>query len=329
VIAALQQAREGSERIRITARDLKVFCHNDHSEPTSVDVRGVLESSITMAWNEIRHRARLVRVFADVARVDANENRLAQVFLNLLVNAAGLPGQRRGKWIRASTWHDDTQVIVEISDNGSWHTAGGHEAPIQTLLYQQAGRSGHRAGALDLPGIVTDLGGGITVRSQVGSGTTFRVALPRGALEETMKPSVLPSPHLEGRRGRVLVIDDEPALVRTIQRLLEGEHEVRASSDAKAALQMLASEQNFDVVLCDLMMPQMTGMEFHAELARAAPRMAERIVFLTAGAFTSTAKQFLDRVPNRRLEKPFDARALRATIHKLVARADIGSLRVR
>jgi CheY-like chemotaxis protein len=85
---------------------------------------------------------------------------------------------------------------------------------------------------------------------------------------------------------------------------------------------MLAFEQNFDVILCDLMMPQMTGMEFHAELARKAPRMAERVVFLTAGAFTANAKRYLDSVPNKRLEKPFDAKALRATIHKLIARID-------
>src|SRR5439155_16077010 len=121
VILALQQAREGSERIRITARELKVFCHTDEGGPTSVDVRGVLESSITMAWNEIRHRARLVRVFADVPRVDANENRLAQVFLNLLVNAAQAitEGNAAGNEIRVSTWHDVAQVIVEISDTGA------------------------------------------------------------------------------------------------------------------------------------------------------------------------------------------------------------------
>jgi CheY-like chemotaxis protein len=88
---------------------------------------------------------------------------------------------------------------------------------------------------------------------------------------------------------------------------------------------MLSSEQNFDVILCDLMMPQMTGMQFHAELVRTSPLMAERVVFLTAGAFTSRAKQFLDSVPNRRLEKPFDARALRATIQKIIARIDIPS----
>jgi len=330
VILALRQAREGSERIRLTARDLKVFCHTDQDDPTSVDVRAVLESSITMAWNEIRHRARLVKVFANVPRVDANENRLAQVFLNLLVNAAQAitEGNAAGNEIRVSTWHDVAQVIVEISDTGTGIPPEAMGHLFQPFFTTKPAGVGTGLGLSICQGIITDLGGVISVRSQAGSGTTFRVALPGGKLEETMKPSILPSHAALGRRGRVLVIDDEPALVRTIQRLLEVEHHVRTSTDARAALQMLVSEQNFDVILCDLMMPQMTGMEFHAELARAAPLIADRVVFLTAGAFTSKAKQFLDRVPNRRLEKPFDAKTLRATIHKLIARVDTRDPRI-
>jgi signal transduction histidine kinase len=324
VTQALQQAREGSERIRVTARDLKVFCHTDHGEPTSVDVRRVLESAMTMAWNEIRHRARLVKVFANVPRVDANENRLAQVFLNLLINAAqAIPeGNAPGNEIKVATWADDGQVIVEISDTGGGIPPDAMPRLFQPFFTTKEAGVGTGLGLAICQGIVTDLGGSISVRSQVGSGTTFRVSLQEGTLQDSVRPSIMPGHPPGGRRGRVLVVDDEPALVRTIERLLKGEHEVRASSDVKAALQMLVSEQNFDVILCDLMMPEMSGMEFHAQLALSAPQMAERVVFLTAGAFTAKAKQYIDRVPNRRLEKPFEAKALRATIHKLIARVD-------
>ncbi|HMJ51554.1 MAG TPA: response regulator [Polyangiaceae bacterium] len=327
VTQALQQAREGSERIRITARDLKVFCHTDHGGPTSVDVRRVLESAMTMAWNEIRHRARLVKVFANVPRVDANENRLAQVFLNLLINAAqAIPeGNAPGNEIKVATWSDGGQVIVEISDTGGGIAPDTMPRLFQPFFTTKEAGIGTGLGLAICQGIVTDLGGSISVRSQLGSGATFRVAFPEGTRQDSLRPSVMPSHSPGGRRGRVLVVDDEPALVRTIERLLKSEHEVRASSDVKGALQMLISEQNFDVILCDLMMPEMTGMDFHAQLALAAPQMAERVVFLTAGAFTAKAKQYIDRVPNRRLEKPFEASALRATIHKLIARVDTKS----
>jgi nitrogen-specific signal transduction histidine kinase/ActR/RegA family two-component response regulator len=327
VLLALDHARQGSERIRVTTRDLKVFCHTDAPGPISVDVRRVLDSSITMAWNEIRHRARLVKVFAEVPRVDANENRLAQVFLNLLVNAAQAiaEGNAAGNEIRVSVWHEDGgQVIVEISDTGSGISPEFLSHLFQPFFTTKQVGVGTGLGLSICQGIVKDLGGTIGVRSVVGSGTTFRVAFPAGILPETARPSGTPTPFPSGRRGRILVIDDEPFLVRTIQRVLEGEHDVRASNDARAVLPMLASEQNFDVILCDLMMPQMTGMEFHAELARNAPLMAERIVFLTAGAFTTKAKLFLDNVPNRRIEKPFDARTLRATMQKLIATIDAG-----
>jgi signal transduction histidine kinase/ActR/RegA family two-component response regulator len=327
VILALQQAREGSERIRIIARDLKVFCHSDQGDPTSVDVRVVLESAITMAWNEIRHRARLVKVFADVPPVDANENRLAQVFLNLLVNAAQAitEGDAAGNEIRVTTWHELAEVVVEISDTGPGVAPEAQDHLFQPFFTTKPAGMGTGLGLSICQGIIKDLGGTIGVRSETGSGTTVRVSLPKGKLKQTVKSSLPPSSPTKGRRGRILVVDDELSLVQTLQRILEVDHDVRGSSDARAALQMLSSEQNFDVILCDLMMPQMTGMQFHAELVRTSPVMAERVVFLTAGAFTSRAKQFLDSVPNRRLEKPFDARALRATIQKIIARIDIPS----
>jgi signal transduction histidine kinase len=324
VTQALQQAREGSERIRVTARDLKVFCHSDQGEPRSVDVRRVMESAMTMAWNEVRHRARLIKVFSDVPRVDANENRLAQVFLNLLVNAAQAitEGNAAANEIRVTTSSDAGQVIVEISDTGAGIAPDAMPRLFQPFFSTKEAGVGTGLGLAICQGIVTDLGGTISAASQLGSGATFRVSLPVGTLSPTVRASILPLDPPSGRRGRVLVVDDEPALVRTLERVLKGEHDVRASSDARAALQMLVSEQNFDVILCDLMMPQMTGMEFHAELVLTAPKMAERVVFLTGGTFTAKAKQYLDRVPNRVLEKPFEAKALRATIRKLIAKVD-------
>jgi CheY-like chemotaxis protein len=77
-------------------------------------------------------------------------------------------------------------------------------------------------------------------------------------------------------------------------------------------------DHGFDVVFCDLMMPDMSGVEFYAELERTAPQLVERVVFLTGGAFTPASRQFLARVPNPRLHKPFDAKVLRATVADLL-----------
>ncbi len=116
------------------------------------------------------------------------------------------------------------------------------------------------------------------------------------------------------RRGKVLVIDDEPMIGRAIKRALQQDHDVCLASSAGDARDRLASGERFDVILCDLMMPQMTGMDLHAELLRVAPEQASGMVFLTGGAFTPGARAFLDAIANQRIEKPFDAQHIRAIV---------------
>jgi CheY-like chemotaxis protein len=119
------------------------------------------------------------------------------------------------------------------------------------------------------------------------------------------------------RRGRILVVDDDRAVARVIVRALR-QHEVIPVESAGDALTLIRSGAHFDVILCDLMMPVMTGMDFHKELSDIAPRQAEAVVFMTGGAFTTRAREFFDDVTNLRLEKPFDVAKLCATVHALL-----------
>jgi CheY-like chemotaxis protein len=120
------------------------------------------------------------------------------------------------------------------------------------------------------------------------------------------------------RRGYVLVVDDEPLIGASARRLLSSEHDVVVVHSGAAALSAVDSPRAFDVVLCDLMMPGMTGIELHQALERSRPELAERMVFITGGAFTSAAELFLERVAVRRMDKPFDPRALMAVVRDLV-----------
>ncbi len=122
-------------------------------------------------------------------------------------------------------------------------------------------------------------------------------------------------------RGRVLVVDDDALVSGAIRRTLSRENDVEVLVSARQALaQLSAPELRYDVVLCDLMMPEMTGMDLFEALQKSAPRVAERVVFITGGAFTPAARTFLDRVENPRVEKPFDPEALRTLIRAEVAR---------
>ena len=122
-------------------------------------------------------------------------------------------------------------------------------------------------------------------------------------------------------RGRILVVDDEPRMGKALQRLLAPAHDVTTVQSAREALGLVSAGARFDVILCDLMMPGTSGMALHAELGRAAPELAARMVFMTGGAYTAEAQGFLEEMPNRRLEKPFRPETLEALIGEMLGSA--------
>jgi CheY-like chemotaxis protein len=117
------------------------------------------------------------------------------------------------------------------------------------------------------------------------------------------------------------VVDDEPLVARSLQRILSREHDVEVADRARVALDRIAGGEKFDMVLCDLMMPDVSGMAFYDEVAILDPSLQERIVFVTGGAFTEAAHDFLERVANLRLEKPVDPAVLRETVHQFTNRS--------
>jgi CheY-like chemotaxis protein len=137
-----------------------------------------------------------------------------------------------------------------------------------------------------------------------------------GASFDPLAPSPEGAP--SARRGKILVIDDEPMVARSLGRVLQQDHDVTIVLDAGEARRRVVAGEHFDVILCDLMMPRMTGMDLHAELLRTVPEQAAQMVFLTGGAFTPGARAFLAGVPNHCLHKPFDMQELRSLVNERV-----------
>ena len=319
----VNEARQGAERVRVIVRGLHTFSRADEERRTPLDVRSVLELSINMAFTEIKHRARLVKDYGEVSPVEADETRLAQVFINLLVNAAqALPeGHADRNEIRVVTRMDSSgRVLVEIRDTGRGIPSDAIGRIFDPFFTTKGVGEGTGLGLSICHGIVTALGGEIHVESEEGTGSSFSVRLPPARLEvaPSPRPPVAIS-YAPGRKpGHVLIIDDDQMIGATLRRILDKEHDVTFVADGKQALDVLLGGRTFDVILCDLMMPIMTGMALHAELLKTMPEMAERIVFLTGGAFTPGARAFLDTVPNQRLEKPLSPQNLRALVRSFV-----------
>jgi signal transduction histidine kinase len=318
----LQDAREAVERIRLIVRDVKLFSRPHDDGRDIVDVRGVIESSIRMAWNEIRHRAQLVKEYGDVSMVASNEARLGQVFLNLLVNAAqAIPeGQASDNEIRVTTkMLDRDHVAIEVRDTGTGIPRDNLACIFDPFFTTKPVGVGTGLGLALCHRMITDLGGEIAVESEVGKGALFRVTLP-AATTQVRPSSPSKSPPQASRWARVCVVDDEVAIGRALERGLEMHHEVVVLRSGREVVACVASGGRFDAILSDLMMPDMTGMDLHDELSRIAPDQAERMIFFTGGAFTDRAREFLKRVPNPRIDKPFEMANVLAVIADVAPR---------
>jgi CheY-like chemotaxis protein len=126
---------------------------------------------------------------------------------------------------------------------------------------------------------------------------------------------MLENSHQESR-GRLLVVDDEPQIGNTLRLLLQPECDVVPITSAREALRRLALGEEFDLIFCDLMMPDMTGMDFHEQLRRISPQEAERVVFMTGGVFSARSRDFVETIKNRCIDKPFDIGQLMALIQE-------------
>ncbi|WP_211194311.1 two-component regulator propeller domain-containing protein [Pyxidicoccus fallax] len=448
VSQALREALHGADRVRRIVRDLKTFSRPDDEKQGPVELHAVLDSAVKIAMAELRPRAKLMRDYGDVPKVEGNEARLAQVFLNLLINAAqALPeGRAEENEVRLVTRvAPDGTVMAEVRDTGIGIAPEALSRIFDPFYTTKPQGVGTGLGLSLCHAYVSAMGGTISVESEPGKGSVFRVTLKRAAPEAEVaadaqerraarEPWSMPgarggarepmpalaareqgtsresrsmnaeasgergatparsmdgvwrdasptegepalpggmngaalgatspvatasapaaaeagtasssSPAADARvpahepranatpaepgtgaapvRGRVLVVDDDALVSGAIRRTLSRENDVEVMVSARQALAQLSlPEPRYDVVLCDLMMPEMTGMDLFDALVQTAPRVAERVVFITGGAFTPAARTFLDRVENTRVEKPFDPEALRKLIRTEVAR---------
>jgi PAS domain S-box-containing protein len=310
----LREACDGAIRIQSLVRDLRAVAHPDHETTTEVDVRAAIDGCIRIAQNEIRHRARLTTRFASAPTIRANSSRIGQIVLNLLINAAhAIPeGDIAANEVKVSLSTAPGGVVIEVADTGTGIPKEILGRIFDPFFTTKPVGDGTGMGLTICHALVKAMKGDITVESNVPRGTTFRVFLPvSDQAPRTAEPQVVSAPALE--RMRVLVIDDEPLIGRSLEIFWRDSYDVVFVTRAADALARL-NEESFDVILCDLMMPEMTGMQFYETLSGAKPDTARRIVFLTGGAFTPAARAFLDRVPNPHAQKPFDFVALNAAM---------------
>lgn len=316
---------EGVVRIRDIVRNLKSFSRPD-DRLTPVDITEIVELSLTMADNEIRHRATVKRDYRAAPKVTANKTRLGQVFLNLLINAAQAIREGRSNENEICVLIDQNEngeVVVQIKDSGCGMSEQTLKRAFEPFFTTKPLGEGTGLGLAMCHGIIRGLGGRINVESEYGRGSTFTVVLPPSdGKEQAHANEVVSAIVSESKGAKVLLVDDEVELTAALTNGLKKDHMPQSVNSAMAALDLLEREKEFDVIFCDLMMPDMSGVDFYEQVKKRFPHLADRIVFITGGAFTSRTQEFLHEVPNMILEKPFGMRDLREAIQCMLKAKD-------
>jgi CheY-like chemotaxis protein len=328
MLQAVVNAREGVERVRVIVRDLMAFSRPAAEPKQLVDVEAVLDSMASLAWNEIRHRARLVKRYARVPAVLGDKSRLGQVFLNLIVNAAqsldasDADGPNHSA-ITLSTALDGDRVVVEVTDTGAGIEQSDLPHVFEPFFSTKSTGNTTALGLAICQSIVTSHGGEIDVKSEPGQGATFRVTLPvglRSVSDRGRAPGAAAQPRAE--RSRILIIDDEPLLGQTLTFAFSGRHDIALCASGREALKQLSNDADFDLVLCDLMMPDVSGLKVFETVERDHPELVSRFVFMTGGAFTDKAQDFLERYRGLRIDKPFTIAEVERVLSDLRARRE-------
>jgi len=311
-MTVVQESKEGMARIHRIARDLHSFSRVDDDANSLSDVNSAVDSALTMLRSELRYRATVERSLRATQLVRASAARLGQVFLNLLVNAAhalaDLHPRRNRLYVRSRD--DGAFVIVEVEDNGP-----GIPSDIMPRIFESffTTKPPELGTGLGLPislDIVRRAGGDLTAESESGRGAIFRVRLPAALGVPTARTRTSLTSLKAIHRRRVLAVDDEALLLKAFQRMLVSHHDIETKLGAREALRHFSQDRRFDVVLCDLQMPDMSGVELYTAVKQQWPELAERFIFITGGAFSSEARRFLEDPNIACINKPFQLREL-------------------
>ncbi len=303
-MAIVQESKEGMARIQRIVRDLHSFSRVDDDPAGFTDVNAAVDSALTMLRNELRYRAGVERRFAATRPVRGNSARLGQVFLNLIANAAqALPeGQLKRNRISVRSFDEGEEVVIEVQDNGPGIPPEIMPRIFDSFFSTKPAGVGTGLGLSISREIVRSAGGEITAENAQPEGALFRVRLP--ALAERPRersPAPLPS----RRRHRLLAVDDEVLLLKAYRRMLIDHHDIELAYSGAEALQRLEQDRRFDVILCDLQMPELSGADVYQLVAERWPGLEQRMVIITGGAFSADARRFMEEGNVTCVSKPF------------------------
>lgn len=324
---AIVDGLNGTSRIRDIVADLGTFSVSEEMSFSPMSVEETLQSAVRMASNQIHHRAQLVCDFQDLPNIESDEPRLAQVFLNLLVNAAQsiTEGTLEENEITLRTRQGNAEVIVEISDTGEGISPQNLPRIFDPFMTTKPQEMGMGLGLSICQNIMQRLGGRIEVESVLGKGSTFRLYIPAIFTADDSAEFSTPAVDLSASKERLVIIDDESTLLRGLKRQFSKRFDIETFTSGSDVLAYLHSSETPYAILCDLQIPHMSGVEIYRRLCDELPDCADILIFMTGGAFTSEVQQFLEINHRPLLPKPFDTGQFLSCLQTLEKSSEIKS----
>lgn len=316
----IHECREGLQRIGDIVKELSFFSRRGDSSSRRLNVLRLVESVFKLLSNQVCHVSLRADLEPDV-EVCADPGQMRQVFLNLLINAVhAIPENAGGEVTVMATVHGD-QVKIAVRDNGVGIKPDDKSRVFDPFFTTKPVGQGTGMGLAITRQLVERMGGEISIESDLGQGTTIFIALPKWSggldsiVEELQSRRTTIPPAAE--RSKILILDDEQSLLNSFRRILSQHYEVVGYRRGALALEWLDKTGSPDVILCDLIMPEMSGIEFYESVCEQHADLAERFVFITGGTVTLEAQRFVESCGLPVIKKPFDMMELVSTVDEI------------
>jgi PAS domain S-box-containing protein len=315
---------DGAQRVAGIISRLLTFAGQSKPERTFASINDIVENTVALRAYEMESNniKASTQLDADLPRTTADAGQLQQVFLNIILNAETEMIRAHGRGnLLVKTERMGNRIRISFKDDGPGIAKENLEKIFEPFFTTREVGRGTGLGLSVCHGIVTQHGGKIYARSELGKGATFFVELPI-VTEATQLKTVEP-PAAEPKKapgGRILVVDDELVVQQFLTEVLSGEgYEVESADNGDDALEKLGSE-DYDVILVDVKLPGMSGIEIYKHLQRMAKPLARRVVFITGDVMGEDTMAFLTRAKARYITKPFDTERLRKEIQSMLGR---------
>jgi len=311
VTTELRTALDGCWRIRDLVRNILDTSNSKKQEIDSVFVPEIIDTALVLVQPQVRHRATVIWNQQDVPCALAHRTKLLQVVVNLVVNAsqAFLDNRASVNQILVRAYGDGEYVVIEVEDNGPGMDEVTKQRAVEPFFTTKEPGQGTGLGLFLCSSIIESLEGRLDIESEVGHGTKVIVRLPVADESPTsrivIRRSSISVTDEVDTNSRILIVDDEPQIRRAMQRLLGKERTISLCANGAEALKRIVAGERFDVILCDILMPEMTGIELFDELKLHYPEQACRMVFISGGATSESVRAFLVKHRARVLAKPF------------------------